>query len=149
MMSFSESVRTCMRKFFVTSGRASRSEFWWFQLFWYLVVFSPISICFISPDLEEIGFGLIGIFLVIFIAPIFCVRIRRYHDVGYSGFVILVNFIPYIGSIFLFILELLPSKPDNKYGPKPFSGKEKQSDKKVNGEDTKKENVKEIIDVEI
>ena len=149
MMSFSESVRTCMRKFFVTSGRASRSEFWWFQLFWYLVVFSPMFICLMFPDLEELGFGLIGLFIVIFIAPMFCVRIRRYHDVGYSGVIILVNFIPYVGSIFLFILELLPSEPVNKYGPKPFSVKEKKSDKKGNGEGDNKENVKEIIDVEI
>ena len=38
-MSFSESVRTCMRKFFVTSGRASRSEFWGFQLFVFIMTF--------------------------------------------------------------------------------------------------------------
>ena len=54
-----------------------------------------------------------------------------------------------LGSLYLLILTLFPSEADNKYGPKHFSGKEKQSDKKGNGEDTKKENVKEIIDVEI
>ena len=137
-MSFSESVRTCMRKFFVASGRASRSEFWWFQLFFFIAVSLPMSICFILPDLEALGFALVALAILVLLVPAFCVQIRRYHDVGYSGFIILVNFIPYVGSIILLVMQLLPSKPDNKYGPKPFSGK-KQEDCEV----------KEVIDVEI
>ena len=33
-MSFGESVSTCLKKYFVIQGRASLSEFWWFQLLW-------------------------------------------------------------------------------------------------------------------
>ena len=32
MMSFTESLYTCFKKTFVYQGRASRSEYWWFQL---------------------------------------------------------------------------------------------------------------------
>lgn len=32
-MGFAEAVRTCFRKYFVFSGRASRPEYWWFMLF--------------------------------------------------------------------------------------------------------------------
>ena len=41
-MTFSESITTCMAKYAVFSGRASRSEFWWFYLF--LLAFSWIAI---------------------------------------------------------------------------------------------------------
>lgn len=36
-MTFTQSVKTCFRKYFTFSSRASRSEFWWFALFCFLV----------------------------------------------------------------------------------------------------------------
>ncbi len=148
MMSFSESVRTCMRKFIVTSGRASRSEFWWFQLFVFIMTFLIYGWTASNLIDEEISILIdCFLFLILFI-PSFCVNVRRLHDVGCSGFYILFNMIP-LGSLYLLILTLFPSEADNKYGPKPFSEKEKKSDKKGNGEGDNKENVKEIIDVEI
>ena len=32
-MNFTKSIQTCYKKFFDFSGRASKSEFWWFQLY--------------------------------------------------------------------------------------------------------------------
>lgn len=37
-MGFVEAIKTCLAKYFVFSGRAARSEYWWFVLFVVLVV---------------------------------------------------------------------------------------------------------------
>ena len=42
-MNFTQSISTCMRKYVTFSGRATRSEFWWFCLFTILVNFATIS----------------------------------------------------------------------------------------------------------
>ena len=39
-MNFIQSISTCMRKYVTFSGRATRSEFWWFYLFTVLVNFA-------------------------------------------------------------------------------------------------------------
>ena len=45
---------------------------------------------------------------------------RRLHDLGYSGWLQLISFVPYIGGIVLLILCCLDSKPGpNQYGPNP------------------------------
>jgi hypothetical protein len=41
-LSFSEAIRTCFQKYAEFRGRASRPEFWWFALLYYLVIFAPI-----------------------------------------------------------------------------------------------------------
>ena len=41
-LSFSEAIRTCFRKYTEFRGRASRPEFWWFALLYYLVIFAPV-----------------------------------------------------------------------------------------------------------
>ena len=80
------------------SGRTSRSQFWWFYLF---VIVSPlvtmlISLIFITIfallKLEELGrFSVIFFFLYAINIPVFiAVGIRRMHDVGKSGWFILV-----------------------------------------------------------
>lgn len=149
MMSFSESVCTCMRKFFVTSGRASRSEFWSFQFFVFLMTFFIYSLTMGNLWGDELLILRYFLLLILFI-PNFCVHIRRLHDVGCSGYYILFDIIP-LGAIYLFILALFPSESNNKYGPKPFSEKKQENisvkQKDNNGID--KQNLKEVIDVEI
>lgn len=52
--------------------------------------------------------------------PALCLIIRRLHDVGMSGWFLLINIIPVIGGIILLIFTLLPSqKHENKYGVGP------------------------------
>jgi uncharacterized membrane protein YhaH (DUF805 family) len=64
---------------------------------------------------------LIIFFLAHFI-PSFAVTIRRFHDTGNSGWLYLVAFIPYIGSLIIFIITLLDSEEKtNKWGPNPKS----------------------------
>ena len=82
-MNFSESIKTCLtRKYFSFSGRASRSEFWFFYLF----VFIGYIICITLMIAVSFKlFWLMVIFLVGIIIPGFAVTARRLHDINKSG----------------------------------------------------------------
>ena len=124
-MTFSESVSTCIKKYFVFKGRASKSEFWWFQLIW--VVSYVVMI--ISNN-EAIAFICLGI--IIFIAiPLISVGVRRLHDTNKSGFYYLLSLIPFIGGlIVLFMMIGDGTKGKNRYGPDPLKKVTKKRSKK-------------------
>ena len=113
-MTFSESVSTCLKKYFVFEGRASRSEYWWFQL-----IVSPSY--FISTFLEnEISYLFLGITLFTLI-PAISAGVRRLHDTNRSGFFLLISFIPFIGGlVLLFFLIPVGTKGKNRFGPDPL-----------------------------
>ena len=113
-MTFSESVSTCFNKYFVFKGRASRSEYWWFQLI--------VTPSFVISDFTEtdISYLFLGIALVTLI-PAISVGVRRLHDTNRSGFFLLIGFIPFIGGlILLFFLIPEGTKGKNKYGADPL-----------------------------
>ena len=113
-MTFSESVSTCLKKYFVFEGRASRSEYWWFQL-----IVSPSY--FISTVFEnDISYLFLGITLFTLI-PAISAGVRRLHDTNRSGFFLLISFIPFIGGlILLFFLIPEGTKGKNRFGPDPL-----------------------------
>ena len=83
-MDFQTSIARCFEKFATFSGRASRSEFWWFVLFANLIslpllLFSPAT-----RDLMRILHALL------FALPTFAVGARRLHDIGKSGWWVLL-----------------------------------------------------------
>ena len=118
-MTFSEAVKTCLtQKYFKISGRATRSEYWWFQLFIALVgAILAFSMAIIGG--EDFLFGVVGLFYLFIIVPSICVLVRRLHDAGFSGWFALLTFVPYIGGIALFIMTLRGSDCDNEWGPDP------------------------------
>ena len=113
-MTFSESVSTCLKKYFVFEGRASRSEYWWFQL-----IVSPSYL--ISTILEnEIGYFFLGITLFTLI-PAISAGVRRLHDTNRSGFFLLISFIPFVGGlVLLFFLIPEGTKGKNRFGSDPL-----------------------------
>mgnify|MGYP001222602027 FL=1 len=115
-MTLGDSVSTCLRKYFVVNGRASLSEFWWFQLIW-ILAYLLITIFF---DNDPIVFFSLGIIILIAI-PLFTVGIRRLHDTNKSGLYILWNCVPIIGGI-IFIAFMIGTgtKGTNKYGSDPL-----------------------------
>ena len=124
-MTFTESVSTCLKKYFVFEGRASRSEYWWFQL-----IVSPSY--YISTFLQnELSYFFLGITLFTLI-PAISAGVRRLHDTNRSGFFLLISFIPFIGGIVLLFL-LIPegTKGKNKFGPDPLKRVYKKRYKKV------------------
>lgn len=124
-MSFTHSVRTCLRKYATFSGRARRSEYWYFMIFASLVealaavVFSNIFPATVTID--GTSFSLITLAVSLFLTlPRLAVTVRRLHDIGKSGWALCINFIPVIGQIIFFIWCLRDSEPRfNRFGPDP------------------------------
>ena len=113
-MNFSDSLITCLKKYFVFKGRASRSEYWWFQL-----IVTPSY--FISTLFDnDISYLFLGITLFTLI-PAISAGVRRLHDTNRSGFFLLISFIPFIGGlVLLFFLIPEGTKGKNKFGPDPL-----------------------------
>ena len=124
-MTFAESISICIKKYFVFEGRASRSEYWWFQL-----IVSPSYL--ISEIVEsEISYFFLGITLFTLI-PAISAGVRRLHDTNKSGFFILISFIPFIGGLvllFFFITE--GTKGKNRFGPDPLKRVIRKKNKKI------------------
>ena len=129
-MGFSEAIRTCFRKYADFNGRARRSEFWYWILFTVLVgMVAGIldSSLDLQPRLEtgEIDVTASGPFASIsslaLLLPGLAVGVRRLHDLGRSGWWILLGLIPLIGQlILLFGFLIKDSEPgDNRFGPNP------------------------------
>ena len=97
------------------NGRARRSEYWYFFLFNILISF---AIGFISG---LIGLPFLGaLYSLAVLIPGIAVAVRRMHDIGKSGWILLAGLIPIIGSIYILILFVTDGDAgDNKYGPNP------------------------------
>ncbi len=114
-MSFADSVRTCFSKYVTFSGRARRSEFWWFYLFT-IILFIVVGII----D-AAIGNSILGYLLFLAIVlPSLAATMRRLHDTGRAGWWVLIGLVPFIGAISLIVFECQDSQPGtNQYGPSP------------------------------
>lgn len=97
------------------SGRARRKEYWMFILFNMIFSIAAIFLDYI------IGYGLFyGIYALALLIPAIAVSVRRLHDIGKSGWMLLIVLIPLIGSIWLLILMATDSNPgENQYGENP------------------------------
>jgi uncharacterized membrane protein YhaH (DUF805 family) len=123
-MSFQDAVRTCLQQKYVDfSGRARRSEFWYFVLFYVIVGFVAgiiDSILGTRGSATMGGTGLVGgIVSLALLLPGLGVGVRRLHDTGRSGWWILLGLIPLVGAIILIVFYAQDSQPDNQYGPNP------------------------------
>jgi uncharacterized membrane protein YhaH (DUF805 family) len=132
-VSFTDAIRTCLRKYATFDGRATRSEFWFFYLFTLVVGFIgyiPLIVFGIIGSADNaIGtlFRLLAIlwwivWIVLIIAlyiPFLAVGCRRLHDRGQSGWLQLLLLVP-CGGIVLIVFWAMEGTPtDNAYGPKP------------------------------
>ena len=118
-MKFTESVKTVYSKYATFSGRATRSEYWWFVLFLYATILCVVLLG-VATGIDKPFLALIGIFVAISFIPIVALRVRRLHDIGKSGWWIFLGLVPYIGEIILFIFSVMGSDGENEYGPDPF-----------------------------
>lgn len=120
-----------LKKYVVFQGRARRQEFWMFVLF--NVIFSFVAALLdnllglnvnSSYGSSYVSTGYISMVysLAVFL-PTLGVTVRRLHDVGKSGWMILVALIPFVGWIWLIVLEATAGQPGpNQYGPDPKGG---------------------------
>lgn len=100
-------------------GRAQRSEYWFGGTIYAFTLFVTLFIVTvpISNRFDETMYLALGCFVLTAYIPLISLTIRRLHDVGYSGWMILIVFIPWIGGLILFILTIIPSEDrPNRYG---------------------------------
>lgn len=139
-MGFKEAVRTCLReKYFTFSGRASRSEYWYYMLFVTLVWIALIAVIalvggqdlFVYGDFGAVNGLLIAIVMIVGIGlyiPTISAMVRRYHDRNLSGWwvlgVMIGTNIPYVGVVIgivsLVITILKGTEGENRFGPDPL-----------------------------
>lgn len=115
-LTFGESVSTCLKKYFNFKDRASRSEYWYFQL-----LLLPIFIWsqFPSDDIQILTIQLILTFGLII--PGISSGVRRFHDKDKSGWFILISIIPIIGSIIVMIMLIdKGTEGPNRFGKYPL-----------------------------
>ena len=124
-MNIVQATTTCLKKYFTFSGRAKRSEFWWFYLFGILVTVvytlfvEPLLFAWIySGDFNLFIFYLIGnLPILLFMIPILAAGSRRLHDTGKSGWWQIVGVIPLLGLILLIVWWATNTKQEgDKYG---------------------------------
>ncbi|MCY1166427.1 MAG: DUF805 domain-containing protein [Pseudomonadota bacterium] len=104
-----QSISSCFRKYATFSGRASRSEFWWFFVF-------QIGTMVLAALIHEIAYYLVSLALLL---PAVTVSARRLHDIGKSGWWMLISAVPVLGLIFIAWAAKKGDEGVNTYGPAP------------------------------
>lgn len=126
-------IKTCFSKYVTFSGRARRSEFWWFFLFTMVgnMVLSIVdSTLFGTVTTMPGGFQastntpiFSGLFGLAVILPSISVAVRRLHDTDRSGWLYWLVLIPIIGWIILIVWYATQgTEGKNSYGDDPLSG---------------------------
>ncbi|HEY8068098.1 MAG TPA: DUF805 domain-containing protein [Burkholderiales bacterium] len=107
-----------LKKYATFSGRARRSEYWYFVLFNTLIF---IALAVVDMVVIRSKFDALGtIFNLATLLPSLAVFFRRLHDTGRSGWWWLIGLIPILGWIVLLIFLIKDSDPgDNRFGPNP------------------------------
>ena len=102
-------------------GRSSRSEFWWFYLFTGSAFLLTLVMAGLIGAVVGAGGAVACISLNILVLwPYIAVGVRRLHDSGRGGWLILIGLVPGFGWIALLILWASPSdQGSNRYGPNP------------------------------
>ena len=114
--SFVEAIKTCLTKYVTFSGRASRSEYWWFTLFGMIlsVLAAGIDIAMGQSGGVAALSNLVSLGLLL---PSLAAGIRRLHDTDRSGWWYLIAFVPLIGIILLIVWFCQKPPPgQNKFG---------------------------------
>ncbi|MBR7688333.1 MULTISPECIES: DUF805 domain-containing protein [Acinetobacter] len=110
LIDYQQAILTCFKKFADFKGRARRSEFWYFELF---CVLMSLAFSFISEDAATI------VMLITFI-PNIAVSVRRLHDIGRSGWWMLIALVPIAGILLLlFWAAQEGNSASNQYGESP------------------------------
>ena len=115
-MSFLEAMKSVFSQYANFSGRARRSESWYFTLFnvTLSVIISPLA------QASLIFYILICLVSLALFIPGLAVAVRRLHDIGKAGWNLFFLLIPLVGPIMLIIWYCKDSDPGiNKYGSCP------------------------------
>ncbi len=120
-LSFGEAVNKALAQNYCNfSGRASRSEYWWYALFTMIlgaVIGFVLGIFGAGSTAVSVIQGLVSLALLL---PGLGLCVRRLHDISKSGWWIFISLVPLLGAILLIIWFCKPSDAGmNQYGPEP------------------------------
>lgn len=132
---FGGAVRRGFSKYATFAGRASRSEYWWWALFTTVVLIALGIPALVlgsgtspdggrTPGPAGVPFLVVlGLFYLAVLVPSIALTVRRLHDGGFSGWLVLLGLIPSLGGLILLVLTLLPPSPNGgRYDPVPPPG---------------------------
>lgn len=139
-MDFVTAVKTCFQKYIVFSGRAPRSEYWWFMLFsligGFITGFFDGMLFGYQPGQKMSG-PINGLFSLALLLPSISLSVRRLHDLNKSGWWLLLPLVCLpiflivpvlamlvilgIGVLFLVWYCTRGTAGDNRFGPDPLA----------------------------
>jgi len=137
MLSFNEAIKAYYRRYVDFEGRSQRSEYWWFQLYFagilillFIVTFA-LGMDWETEDMNGVGmagFGVLVIFALAHVIGNISLAVRRFHDLGQTGWLVLVfaiaGVIPLVGTLAsigqLIWFCLRGTMGPNQYGPDPL-----------------------------
>jgi uncharacterized membrane protein YhaH (DUF805 family) len=105
-----------LKKYADFTGRASKTEYWMFILFYTVIYIALVAIDYAT------GMGVLSlIYSLALLVPSVSVATRRLHDIDRSGWWQLIVLIPLIGIIVILVFMAQDSDPEtNQYGEKPI-----------------------------
>jgi uncharacterized membrane protein YhaH (DUF805 family) len=136
---FADAVKTCLRQYGTFTGRARRSEYWFFTLAHFLVLAALYVVVLVvgaatgalsgatDSTAAGAGGGIVMLLLTLVMCvvalglfvPTLAVTVRRLHDTGRSGWWYLISLVPF-GGIVILVFSCLDSTPGpNQFGPNP------------------------------
>lgn len=114
-MSFGQAIVRVFSNYANFQGRARRSEYWYFVLF-YGIVMLCLSLLALIPG----AVLLTVIFWLGTVVPNLAVSWRRLHDTGRSGAWVFLSLVPLVGVLILILWMAEDSQPGtNPFGPNP------------------------------
>ena len=118
---FIDAIKLEFKNYVNFNGRSRRSELWWFFLFNFIIQIIIIILAnLITKNLMFLSY----IYSLIIFLPGLGLAIRRLHDIGKSGWYILIVLIPIVGIFILLYFYCLDSEnQSNEYGESPKYGK--------------------------
>lgn len=102
------------KKYAEFSGRATRTQYWMFILF-FMIIYFVLALIDVLVGTMVLAF----IFNIAAFLPSIAIAARRLHDTGRTGWWQLLVLIPLIGAIVLIVFFVQDSAEDNEYGPNP------------------------------
>ncbi len=119
-MTFTAAITSVLTNYANFQGRAIRSEFWYWALFYFLLTLAIDFVSFVVHGIPVIH-GLVAIISVLvglfLLVPSLAVEVRRLHDLDKSGWWLFISFVPLVGFIILIVWFCTPGTPGaNRFG---------------------------------
>ena len=115
MDQFINAYKTGLSRYVDFTGRTSVGGFWRFVA----VNFVIAVVLAILANVSSVFFLLYSLYALAVLLPSLAIAIRRLHDTGKSGWMILLGLIPFVGFIILIVFYVQPSDGPNAYGQGP------------------------------